>query len=267
MTMKHASLFFALITLLITSCGTQGNKGGGELKTDSMTVENKTKAMEITVTADFPTAGNAALTNSICEYISEELGGTYRGDVSKTDSMLAYYVQTRKAALEDYLVEEAMEDMPPLYNMAKVMKRYETDKFVTYISTTESYYGGAHGMHTAIGTTIRKSDGRRFGQEMLIKTDSDGFRAIIKEGLREYFSDFDDHRLNDEELKNALLTDNSVDYLPLPQFAPTLEKPGVVFTYQPYEIAPYAAGMPSFTVPYDKMKPYLTAAVLDMLGM
>lgn len=38
----------------------------------------------------------------------------------------------------------------------------------------------------------------------------------------------------------------------------TLTDDGLMFTYSPYEIASYAAGMPEFTIPYAELKPYFT---------
>lgn len=38
----------------------------------------------------------------------------------------------------------------------------------------------------------------------------------------------------------------------------TITDKGLMMTYGAYEIAPYAAGMPSFTIPYAELKPYLT---------
>lgn len=38
----------------------------------------------------------------------------------------------------------------------------------------------------------------------------------------------------------------------------TLTNDGLMFTFSPYEIAPYAAGMPEFTIPYAELKPYFT---------
>jgi hypothetical protein len=40
---------------------------------------------------------------------------------------------------------------------------------------------------------------------------------------------------------------------------------GVEFLYQPYEIAPYAAGMPSFTLSYQDIRPYLTIGAQKMI--
>ena len=71
--------------------------------------------------------------------------------------------------------------------------------------------------------------------------------------------------LTDEGLQSLLLYDGSVDYLPLPHNAPYLTEQGIVFAYQQYEIAPYALGIPTFTLNYQKIEPYLSSAVKEML--
>lgn len=256
----------ALLTAAFSAaCGNTIQMQTPDLVTDSVTFENKNGRTEVYITADFPTAGNAALTNIIREYISEELGGTYRGDLTDAQAMLAFYGERLKNDIDEIADADEREDAPSLLDARSIAKTYETDKFVVYTSVTETYHGGAHGMHTATATTFRKADGRRFGHEMLIGTDSEGFRTLIKEGLKQYFSEQAEDTISDEVLKDILLTDSSIDFLPLPQHAPQPSKDGMTFTYQPYEIAPYAAGMPSFTIPYDKIKPYVTAAVIDMI--
>ena len=45
-----------------------------------------------------------------------------------------------------------------------------------------------------------------------------------------------------------------LDYLPMPVTPPLFGKDGIIVTYQQYEIAAYAAGMPSFVIPYNKAK-------------
>ena len=43
-------------------------------------------------------------------------------------------------------------------------------------------------------------------------------------------------------------------FLPMPVTPPLFGKDGIIVTYQQYEIAAYAAGMPSFVIPYNKAK-------------
>lgn len=232
---------------------------------DSVSYEKKAKQMEVKIKADFPKGGTAALDNAICEYISETLGGTYEGNVAAADSVLGYYGKAQADTLASWIKEGyAMEGQTLTYDYA-IKKSYEAPAFVTYVTTFSTYEGGAHGMYGTSGVTIRKSDGRRFGNDMFADTNSDGFHALIKEGLRHYFNSNGMTIRTDEQLKDALITDADVNYLPLPATAPYMSKDGVVFIYQPYEIAPYAAGAPTFTVPYTKIKPFLTATAKKLI--
>lgn len=58
-----------------------------------------------------------------------------------------------------------------------------------------------------------------------------------------------------------LLIDEDVNHIPLPAWAPYLTHQGVAFAYQQYEIAPYAAGIISFIIPYEKIMPYLVPEI------
>ncbi len=263
--MKKTFLLLPLTAIAMMGCGIgNGNEAVG-LKTDSVVFEQNTKAAEVRIYADCPTAGTPILTNAIAEYVNESLGGTYMGNLQAGDSLLAYYGNNIAGKLKaDYDYVEDDSRMPYAYEM-NIKKTYETGRFVTFTATSYYYTGGAHGMSLDRGTTFRKTDGRRFDLDMLCNTGSDEFRKMIKEGLKSYFSDNGETATTDEELKEMLLTESSTDYLPLPQFAPYLTEEGVTFVYQQYEIAPYAAGMPTFTIPYDKMKPYLTVTARNLI--
>ena len=51
-----------------------------------------------------------------------------------------------------------------------------------------------------------------------------------------------------------------INNLQLPAWAPYLTEEGMLFSYQQYEIAAYAAGIPAFVISFDQLKPYLTEA-------
>ena len=263
--MKQSITAIALSALMITAC-TGSKTQETAFATDSLTYAKKSATADVTIKADYPTGGNATLTNAICEYISEQLGGTYTGNTAAGDSVVAYYGQQQTARMEEAAKALAGSAAASTYFSQEIKVVAETETYVTYTDYTENFLGGAHGMSSLTGTTFRKSDGRRFGREMLRSTDTEDFRVLLKEGLKDYFAKNDTATVSDEELKQMLLTNNSIDYLPLPQAAPYLTEAGMVFTYQPYEIAPYAAGRPTFTVGYDKLKPFLTETVSKLIG-
>ena len=71
--------------------------------------------------------------------------------------------------------------------------------------------------------------------------------------------------LQDEYGADGML--NEPDEIDFPGYDPSLMAGGVAFDYGPYEIGPYALGMPQALIPYDKIKPYLTPEVKELLGM
>ena len=259
--MKLKSTFAGLLTVIaMASCS--GNKAVADpsITVDSVKYEKNDKAVEVSIIADYPTLASANLKTAISEYISEQLGGTYMGSLESGDSIVAFY---GKAKHDSLLKEHEECGIPTAFcSMSSVRKAYETESYITYTTEDYEYLGGAHGSTTLSGTTFRKTDGRRLGYEMLRNTESDAFHALLRDGVKEYFG----KQGMNGDLKDVLMGVDNVDYMPLPVTVPCLTDKGMMFVYQQYEIAPYAAGMPSFVIPFEKIKPYLTATVLKMIN-
>lgn len=129
---------------------------------------------------------------------------------------------------------------------------YQTDRYVTYLSVSYAYMGGAHGGSSVAGAVFAKADGRRYGWDMFKSGSKAELTAIVKEGLmKDYFN-----VSTEQEFRDCLLVD--ADTLPLPSAAPYFTADGVEFTYQQYEIAPYSAGMPSVSVSFAQAVPLMT---------
>ena len=223
--------------------------------------EQKEKGSNVKMEIDFPTGGNEILVNAIREYISESLGaeyageepskqGSYDGDLADGEKMADYYFNLKvkelkdnyDAAGEDY----AAANRDDFTSETKISKGFETDKVVTFEYHSYEFMGGAHGGATSDGATFRKTDGRRLGMDLFVNGNE--LQEAIKKGLMEYFE-----VKTEEELADCLSLDDTV-FLPLPQTPPSFQKDGILFIYQQYEIAAYAAGQPSFILPYAKAK-------------
>ena len=85
----------------------------------------------------------------------------------------------------------------------------------------------------------------------------------ITKKCRDYFSE-DGQKISNRELKEWLLLES--DIIPFPAMSPEPSDEGLVFTYGQYEIAPYVAGMPNFTIPYADIEQYLTPEAKAILG-
>ena len=242
----------------------------GKLTYKKVEQSKNDKSGEYKIVVDFPTGGNPILVNAIREYISESLGisyagemennmqGSYDGDLSNGQKMIDYYFDLKYKEFKkahDLMAENMTGDVPTFASETEIHFLYETDKFVTYEMKKYEDMGGAHGGTFISGMTFRKSDGRRVEWDLFTKSMQD----VIKKGLKKYFE------VNtDEELENSLSLENTY-MLPLPATPPVFTKEGVLFTYQQYEIAAYAAGLPSFIVPYDEAKSLMNTTGKNLL--
>ena len=277
---KHLISLIGLLAIL--SCGQKSNsssdsdeqagtKQAQELEVTLLEYSYDKNKIEVGLDIDYPT-GSALIDKAVAEYISEKLGGTYDGDLANGDSLVNYYGDEILAELKKHLKEDinnGVEDeyINGYYRKMEIKKEYETDLLVTYSYTEDIYLNGAHGMQYFYGQTFRKSDGRRFDEGMMRQLYSEEMYNLRKEGLREYFNESGDNANTDEELKECIITDDDVNYLPMPKHTPYVTKKGMVFIYQPYEISYYAAGAPTFTIPLKKMKPFLTQTAKELLEM
>ena len=270
---------FSLAALTLTSCNKKQAATTSSADADSTTVVAPTEkaqndklttkkiakslkndAGEFDLTIDFPEGGNATLVNAIREYISESLGstygggedeslqGSYSGDLADGEKMATYYFDLKVKefnGMYNDMKQDGMPEVPELASSIKITKDYETDKVVTFLYNSYETGGGAHGGAVGSGMTFRKSDGRRIDWDLFTTVK---MQSIIRDGLKEYFE-----VKTDDELAGCLTLNDSY-ILPMPVTPPLFGKDGIIVTYQQYEIASYAAGMPSFVIPYKKAK-------------
>ncbi|MBQ3766026.1 MAG: DUF3298 domain-containing protein [Bacteroidales bacterium] len=93
----------------------------------------------------------------------------------------------------------------------------------------------------------------------------DAIQPLLRKGLTDYFAD-GEVEITSEELDDMLFLE-SASIIPFPAWTPFPTEDGLVFTYQQYEIAAYAAGMPNFIISYDDVLPYLTPEAKTLLGL
>ena len=222
------------------------------------------------IRADYPTKGDRTLIDSVRQFINKALGGAFQGDLSQGDSLLAFYAHQWEKEMRQMYNEIAEargndQDMAPMYHSVTIKQEYNTPLYITYIINTETYSGGAHGMHESKGVTFQKEDGHVFCNDILIKNRDKEFNNLIRDGLFRYFSEQDMPLSSDIELSTALQVDD-IHNIPLPTAPLYFTPEGIVMVYQPYEIACYAAGSPTFTIPYHRISPYLTDAAKKLIS-
>ncbi|MDE5980368.1 MAG: DUF3298 and DUF4163 domain-containing protein [Bacteroidaceae bacterium] len=141
----------------------------------------------------------------------------------------------------------------------------ETDRYIVFEARGYQYTGGAHGGVMGRGAiTFTKADGKPFTRFFTDPADP-GLHQKLLEGIAAYFSTAEEKTVTPKDLADYLLV--STAEVTLPAETPCPIDGGLDFTYQQYEIAPYAAGMPRFTLAYDELKPYLTDEAKALLGL
>lgn len=219
---------------------------------------------------------------------SKPLIARYNGDEKDAKSMLDYYSKAvskllNSQAKEDYdervkyweedttLTEEQRKEFkegvtPWDYSM-DVTKTSEDSTFVVFNDTEYAYIGGAHGgVFGWGGITFRFSDGsivKDFLKDNAVKD----MQPLLKKGLKEYFNENADEKIKTDQqlMEQLMLPEESKGLIPLPAWTPSPDEKGkgLVFTYQQYEIACYAVGMPSFVLTWEELKPFLREDMLE----
>lgn len=204
---------------------------------------------------------------------------SYTGDNEDYKELVNYYGRTSynhllelaKSDYEErmkYLEEDTtmsieekkriMSEVPQWAYDLSIKKNTDTERFVVYISQAYTYCGGAHGGMIGSGAlTFNMNTGEKV--KHFVKHDATmALQSMIRKGLLRYYAEAGE-KMTDQELRDRLQIEGRM--IPLPQQAafPNAAGDSLTFTYGQYEIACYADGMPSFTLPVKDLMPYLTS--------
>ena len=297
--MKTMRKIFA-VGLAVLAAAACRPSGGKDLQTETVNYEDSTAHADLSIQVELPVAGQGAAADRIRaslvevmdgqlshigSYEEERLFPAFEGDFSKTESLVMYYRDKALEAIgqlsqEDYdervnsieendgltdgQRKEILADMPGWEYDFSLLKDRETDRYVVFLSQDYVYLGGAHGGVVGRGgLTFDKKEGALV-EKMVDSASLDAVQPLLRKGLSQYFSD-NEMEVAPEELDNILFLETGV--IPFPAWTPYPSEEGLVFTYQQYEIAAYAAGMPEFTVPYADILPYLTPEAKALLDL
>ena len=153
---------------------------------------------------------------------------------------------------------ESIKNEVPRWTFEMSIKK-ETDapRWAVYQSQSYVYYGGAHGGVTGSGAlTFNKATGKKISR--FVREDATGaIQPLLRRGLLQYFhaADYD---VSDSNLNSCLSISDGIIPQPADTPCPNAAGDSLLFTYRQYEIAPYAAGMPNFSIPVKDLMPYLT---------
>jgi len=166
----------------------------------------------------------------------------------------AYYQQTYAAYCNDYLT---LHDLYELYpHSASLNYSYEdrseilfkNRKYLSLRHTHVAYTGGAHPNTTLQHWIIDRKTGRIItSNDLFVKNAVDKIKVLTDAELKLKFKE--------NNLENILF---STDYKVSEDIY--LTKKGIVFQYDPYEIAAYVYGSIEVFIPYEKLKTVLRSS-------
>lgn len=186
-----------------------------------------------TMNIDLPVTDNDTLRQNIIKWILSD----------NTDDYEAYFQED----MNRFFAEEGNE--PNSFFEGNYSLSEQTDLYVTYIAEGYAYTGGAHPLPWYYGITFSKTDGSIMGYDLFENPEQ--LKGIISKSIeKQYFEP------NNTEEEEYLFEPDETFQLPTNE--PWIETDSVVFCYGPFEIAPYAAGMPLCKIAIDDLKPYLS---------
>lgn len=152
------------------------------------------------------------------------------------------------------------------YSCLSLRARYFTGHYVTYQLSERGYGGGAHGWSTVELVTYDHVNHQEVDWMYLFRPGSE--EQVLK--LFEKAAETDEQYVYySANFWNAVQLTDDEDmptgemFLPQPALTPT----GVTVSFPPYDLAGFAAGSFHLTVPYSKLKPYLTDRAKKCIGL
>lgn len=297
---KHLSLItLALVASIMMGCKASSTKAQAAndvkeaqaadtlvVSTDSCILQEG-EIVQCAISVDYPTEPNE-LSKNIRTILNEELANlylgnmngdqiekqeSYKGDLANGNLVIEKYCKDNFAYLKSQMKDLKDADPRANANMSydiRLNKEAETDSYVTYHCFSYVYLAGAHGSTFERSFNIVKATGKKLSQ-VVDTTKVKDLQPILRKGVLSYLNQQsgnesqteNEEQITDAQLNDYLFIENGI--IPLPSSSPYLAKDGVHFIYQQYEIGPYVMGLVSFTVPLEKIKPYLTGEALKLL--
>jgi hypothetical protein len=128
---------------------------------------------------------------------------------------------------------------------------------VTVEITSSEYTGGAHGNYAVTYHCLDVQEQKIWALPDIIDIDSSKLKVLLDIAARQYFDLTDSASLQERLLVNEIpLTGNMY-------ITPT----GIVFSYQPYEIASYADGVISLFISFHDLKGLLKDAFIRRINL
>ncbi|MBQ9640185.1 MAG: DUF3298 domain-containing protein [Bacteroidaceae bacterium] len=184
----------------------------------------------------------------------------FQGDVNKHSAAARHfanrYFRSKHAEYEDN------DFMPALFCDIDMRAVVSTERFVTYQKYAHNYEGGIHGFYVEMLISYDPVHEQEIDWDYLFlpQSRSKVWGLIVSTAKNDPHFVESKGKLSTKEARRYFLEKDENGNLTARYISVDLGlgPDGVVFSFQPYSICCFAAGTFHFTVPYEKLEPYLT---------
>ncbi|MBP3262876.1 DUF3298 and DUF4163 domain-containing protein [Pseudobutyrivibrio sp.] len=281
---KRLALILAL-TLIATAsfgCGKDESKDTAVQKNENQNKEEEADASEKTIEPSVPEYAITSvgadgyeyfegsveclqITDDRHEALAKAIDELFSGRVSNFNSRIED--QNKEAESfnkenEKNAQEEGYDYEPIKYQESQYVTVIRADEEVLSFTVTSSYYfGGAHGSEVYEGFTFDANTGEQltmadYGDEKKMALVAKDF---ILTSIEESSDTAKEMLFDDDVTSYKTVIEDYFSGETLPENY--LDHTGVTFVFQQYDIAPYAAGISKFTVPYSYFENFNTAYI------
>jgi hypothetical protein len=256
--MKRTFAILMAALLLLPACTQEIKTETLKLDEDIPFREGSDNSLSLDLDIDFPVSGFSkdALEEVRRTIRTHTLGENYTDFTGSLDEMGQYW---RDAMVEDYLISnegmleemEMSEEDAPFLNWGYDYKGAFGEpykQYVNYIIDQYQYLGGAHGMYGTFPIVFDTKTGERMEWQELVPNVSEERMAELL--LQHRFDDLDEVIDEDDLDRDNIFFSDTVE--PSPWFS--VDKDGLTFYYQPYDLAPYVFGIITIPVPWEELK-------------
>ncbi|HPE16708.1 MAG TPA: DUF3298 domain-containing protein [Oscillospiraceae bacterium] len=188
------------------------------------------------------------------QFSSAKRGSAQQKINSFYEDQLAYAVSYAQGELHDYAdsyAEDSHLAAAEYYeDEIHITCRYRDDGVICFTREYYNYFGGAHANELRVGDTFSLDTGARLTASHIFTVSEEVYRPMLLGYMESQVREM-----------GEWLYDTNMDTIDA-SFDPDnfyLREDGLVFFFQPSDVAPYAAGIVEFSVTFDKLASYLIA--------
>lgn len=205
-------------------------------------------ALDLEVSYVYPT--NA---DSLCASLGEWILGVRRPDLP-VDSLVRHYLRQEGQTLtEDLLLSSTTEtgqaiEQEGMHHRLRSRLIGEGAQYASFVYELDTYAGGAHGLVQRSYRTFDKASGRPLLEgQLFVDGYEESLTEVLIEAMVQHFELQSREQLESEgilfSLEGITLSGNCAA---TPQ--------GLIYCYNPYEIAPYSTGIITLTLPWKSLQ-------------